>query len=287
MTALAWEKVKKLGETMSDILISPNGKNNDKELSILLAQQTFVDMVLNFLGTKEKLNYRTDNDFILRLNDIEQFHYLLEAKIAKEQTVHINHFSVAISYHDGTSREINDIRALNGFIETRDVLPRSVTLTWNVVVDFPTSTSVENQTIELTFSTNRKAEKLGEVILTINHTNQAWGKDTKKQSAILNLVKNREELLQKHLDEENKKIITRLEFLGSVFAIWIAFYLYLNYSIKYFKTQSHILINNRSEKQYNSEREKQSKTEYYSITSVCVAIIIGVIGNFVYQLLTQ
>ena len=59
---------------MSDILIAPANNNDKKEISILLAQEAFVDMILNFLGTKEKLKYATESDFIIRLNDMEQFH---------------------------------------------------------------------------------------------------------------------------------------------------------------------------------------------------------------------
>ena len=383
---------------MSDILIAPNGNNANKEVSILLAHQTFVDMVLNFLGKKERLNYRIKNNFILRLNDIEQFHYLLETKIAKEQPVHINHFSVTISYHDGTAREINGIKALNGFIETRDVIPRSVTLSWNVVVNFPTSTSIENQKIDLSFITNRKAEAPGNIILTINYTNQAWGTevlnllkdkirevlwidtshaiavsikkrlidigigfvaiafiistiiasilpqdnktpnpsihdateetyfelaksiaenknehdnslvrfsltylsdehiksiaknhiiDTKTQTALIAFASAREESFKKEQHEKTVKTLARLKFIGAILALWFAIYFYLYQYIKHHKTKSYILLNKRSEKEYDTDRANQSKLEYYSITSACIAVILGVIGNFVYQLLTQ
>lgn len=167
---------------MSDILIAPDGGNDSTEISILLEQQAFVDMVLNFLGKKERLSYRVDNDFILRLNDIEQFHHLLEAKLAKEHTTHVSHFAVTVLYHDGTSKQVNGIEALQRFNETRNVLPVSVTLSWNIILNFPKLKSIESQAIELNFLKNKNSQKSGKIELTINHTNSAWGVE------VLNLI---------------------------------------------------------------------------------------------------
>lgn len=62
-------------------------KNYDKagDLLIGIDKNHLADLILNFLGKKEVLSYEAKKTFILRLNDIEQFYYLLESKIAKEQ----------------------------------------------------------------------------------------------------------------------------------------------------------------------------------------------------------
>ncbi|MGZ5551231.1 MAG: hypothetical protein ACXWE7_10610 [Nitrososphaeraceae archaeon] len=169
---------------MSELIILSDLENS-KELSVVLSEKKFADLILNFLGKKEKLKYALKGtSFLMRLNDVEQFYYLLDAKISKEQHVYIDHFLVDISYNDGTSREISGIEALNSFHETRDVIPTNITMSWNIVIKFPNSETIENQKIELTFAKNfDKDDDL--IFLVIHHTNQAWGIE------VLNLVKDK------------------------------------------------------------------------------------------------
>lgn len=167
-------------ETTNDI------EKRNENVSILLKQSSFAEFVLNFLGKKEKLRVQKELRFCINHNDIEQFYYLINNKIEKEQYVLIEHFRINISYNDSTQREISGIESLNKFLETRHVYPESITLTWNIIFQFPSAPTIENQEIELTFITENKKDatyKDGRVILTINHTNQAWGIE------ILNLIK--------------------------------------------------------------------------------------------------
>lgn len=120
----------------------------------------------------------------MRQNDIEQFYYLLDSKISKEHHVHISHFSVNISYNDGTSREISGIDALNKFLETRDVTPSDVTMSWNIIIKYPKSETIENQRIQLSFI-RRGVNNDSEILLVIEHTNQSWGIE------VLNLFKDK------------------------------------------------------------------------------------------------
>lgn len=177
-------------------------ESKPQDLAIYIQKQQFADFILNFLGKKEKLKFEDDLSFELNHNDVEQFYYLLNAKIQKEQNIVIEHFLVTILYNDNTKREISGIDSLNKFKETRFVYPTSVNLTWNIIVNFPSSDTVENQTIELAFITNegyiqempleyreRYAENYkdlnGKIYLNILHTNQAWGIE------VLNLIKDK------------------------------------------------------------------------------------------------
>jgi len=175
---------------MTEVLTKVQKK---KELSLDLDNNLFAELILNFLGKKEKLSYKADISYILRLNDIEQFYYLVNAKIEKEQTVHIEHFLVNFTYSDGTTREISGIESLNGFHEIRDVECTDITLTWNILIKYPNADTIENQTIELSFIINEKNEHEGRVVLSINHTNQSWAIE------ILNLLKTKiVEVTEKH-----------------------------------------------------------------------------------------
>jgi len=160
----------------------------NQEVSIALNRDTFAQLILNFLGKKEKLSLKKRVDFVLNHNDIEQFYYLLNAKIDKEPSTSVEHFLVTLNYNDNTVRQISGIEALNAFLETRHVIPQSITLTWNIIVKYPNAPTVENQNIELTFITNNKENQTyeeGEVILSISHTNQAWAAE------VLNLLRDK------------------------------------------------------------------------------------------------
>ena len=169
------EKSSKLIDTSQDI----------NEISFQLNNNQFADMILNFLGKKEKLRYKVKSFFVIRLNDIEQFYYLVNEKISKEKNTFIDHFLVNLRYSDGTSREVSGIDSLNEFLETRDVIAKNITMTWNILANYPNSKTIEHQKIELSFTTNEKNKPLGEVILVVNHTNQAWGIE------VLNLIKDK------------------------------------------------------------------------------------------------
>ena len=160
----------------------------NKEISIKLNEESFSDLILNFLGKKEKIKYTNTTTFNIRLNDIEQFYYLLDEKIKKEQFTHINNFTLAIIYNDNTSRELTGIEKLNEFNETRDVYVTGLTLTWNIILKFPKNETVENQKIDISFyifDKEKDEENIsdGYVLINIEHTNQAWALE------VLNLLK--------------------------------------------------------------------------------------------------
>lgn len=151
---------------------------DQNSLSLSLSNQSFANLIINFLGKKESLEYKENLIFILERNDLEQFYYLLNAKLEREQ-ITLDHFLVKFNFNDNTSREISGISSLSRYLETRDVYPVSVTMTWNIIIKFPQSESIETQTIELTFTTNQQSqdEPTGNVYLLIKCTNLSWGNE--------------------------------------------------------------------------------------------------------------
>lgn len=362
-------------------------------------KKTLAELFLNFLGKKEKLSFRTKADFLIRLNDIEQFYYLLNSKISKEQNIFIEHFSVTFEYNDDTSKTAYQIDGLNRFNETRDVIPRSVSMFWNIVTKYPNAETIENQKIECSFIKN--TEDKGDIILEINHTNQAWGievlnlftdkiaqlvvEDSKKytyskkavsllhpakegfmalmflfiffgmiylfivnsMSSIItgkieesaykegNLKSNEYHKLLKFYketpDKENahlavfalqhaslgdiKKSVENKEFgsselnsiindiieeetvskisgrkflfkiTSSFLAIWIGLMFYFKKAVLYYGNKSFILINVRSEKEYDEYNRLKNKTGFYTLTAFIVAALSGVVGNIIYSFL--
>jgi len=154
-------------------------KQENKEVILSFSEKNFADIILNFLGKKQKLSFiENEENFEIRRNDIEQFYFLLDEKIRKEHYTAIDYFAVQIQYNDKTQREIIGIEALKQFLETRDVMPTSIILTWNIILDFPDSQIIENQKIEISFDTDNNS-----ILMFIEHTNQAWGIE------VLNLFK--------------------------------------------------------------------------------------------------
>lgn len=165
-----------------------NGNNlqnysSDDNFLINIEKHHLADMLVNFLGKKEKLSYEVKKSFALRLNDIEQFYYLLNTKVSKEQYVNVEIFTVTFLFNDQTKRTINTIGTLNSYLETRDVEPISVTLEWHIVIKFPDSETIETQKVEVSFDV-AKQSNIGNILINIEHTNQVWGVE------VLNLLKN-------------------------------------------------------------------------------------------------
>ena len=119
----------------SELVVS----NESKAAALYLENDDFARVILEFLGKKELLTYKSERGFVASHNDLENFYFLLREKISKEQPFNISHFQVDVNYHDGTTRSLSGIDGLSGFAETRDVTPESVVLSWNVIVKYPVS----------------------------------------------------------------------------------------------------------------------------------------------------
>lgn len=151
--------------------------DNRREDSIVVAldQSTLAKIITEFLGNKETLTYKsTEIPFLLRNNDFEQFHFLIEQKLADQKQVFQSHLTVDFHYSDKTSRTINGIKALIKINEIRYTVIESITMTWKVINRFHNQEQVSTQVIELTFDTVAE-----EILLTITHTNQAWAMEIK------------------------------------------------------------------------------------------------------------
>ncbi len=195
-------------------------QEQNKGVSLNISENTFADIILNFLGEKQKLSYKVDDhSFKIEHNDVEQFYYLLETKTKKEQFISVNYFSLTIFYDDSTKREITTIEKLNNFLETRNVSVKSIVLNWNIVLKFPNAQTIENQKIELLFDVNEAI-----IILDIEHTNQAWGIE------VLNLFKDHIQTLiyqDTFMQKMRKKIVNESLFHSLIETIIIISTLYL------------------------------------------------------------
>jgi len=368
-------------------------KNNNNQLALTIKENDLADIILNFLGKKETLTYeQKDINFKLYRNDIEQFYYLLNTKIEKESYSNITHFSATFFYNDNTKREINGINALNSFLETRDVVPKKIILSWNIILSFPNTEKIENQEISVEFNIAKPSNSMS---ISIKHTNPVWGTEVlnlfqeysksliiEKLDILVSMEKiilyfyHREpvnililapislfiafyiysnlggagykeenkykiEILSKLIKDENKYTLNSLErqlvlnylkvssrwdssldtstieviqnkevikliqsyknkkeenvffnikvllnLIGVYLGLLLSIYLLLKQNIKYFSEKSFILITTRAEKTYELYKKSKSKVEYYSFSLIAFSIIIGLLVNALYQVMS-
>lgn len=192
------------------------------EVGLPLDPETFSRVILDFLGRKENLSYKSHDNFIINLEDISQFNHILNSKISYQKNIILEHFSINFGYCDGTFREINGSEALSRFLETRSIDTTSINLKWKIIIKFDHSPTIETQEIDLLFisSLDRKFndDDFSFIELSINHTNQSWALD------ILSAFKekiNETIIKPSKLKEKYKKIIDNTFFLTFITMLFV------------------------------------------------------------------
>lgn len=156
-----------------------NQLQTDNGVGIPLDQETFSKVILDFLGRKENLSYGIHENFILKLDDINQFHNIIVSKLSYQKNIYLQHLSIKFVYSDNSSREINSQEALQTYLETRPVDIEGVSMTWKIIIKFDNNPSIETQEINLIFASDIDSEILdwSYIKLSIDHTNQSWALD--------------------------------------------------------------------------------------------------------------
>lgn len=149
-------------------------QSGEGDITLSLNKEKFAEFFFSFLGAKETLSKIFNTDFVVRMQDLLQFHYLITQKIEKEQFIHISLVTAAIRYDDDTSRTINTFEAMEKYYEYRDVDTQSINITWNFVFKSPNENNIHQQKISLFFETRNTYSKTGSVTVAIEHTNQVW-----------------------------------------------------------------------------------------------------------------
>ncbi|RDJ49872.1 hypothetical protein AB720_11130, partial [Acinetobacter baumannii] len=57
------------------------------EVGLPLDPETFSRVILDFLGRKENLSYKSHDNFIINLEDISQFNHILNSKISYQKNI--------------------------------------------------------------------------------------------------------------------------------------------------------------------------------------------------------
>ncbi len=66
------------------------------EVGLPLDPETFSRVILDFLGRKENLSYKSHDNFIINLEDISQFNHILNSKISYQKNIILEHFQLTL-----------------------------------------------------------------------------------------------------------------------------------------------------------------------------------------------
>ncbi|AOX70881.1 hypothetical protein L2Z18_16820 [Acinetobacter baumannii] len=66
------------------------------EVGLPLDPETFSRVILDFLGRKENLSYKSHDNFIINLEDISQFNHILNSKISYQKILFLNIFQLTL-----------------------------------------------------------------------------------------------------------------------------------------------------------------------------------------------
>jgi len=159
---------------MPDPEIARMHQDETGNVTLTLKKGKFEEFLFAFLGNKESLSKIYKNDFIVKLEDILQFHYLLLQKIEKEQFISLSMMTAVFRYDDNTSRTINTIKALEAYLEYRDVGVNTTEITWHFLFKLPDNENIQQQKVSIFFNSFDTTVGQGTIKVTIDHTNQVW-----------------------------------------------------------------------------------------------------------------
>jgi len=154
-------------------------ESRSKNISFELSKDVLARIVLNTLGKKERLDYSVERDFLLTLETVKQFYFLLSQKLNNDNNKEVDFFEVFIYHDDNTVQQFNTFEKLDTYHELRNISPVKIIMHWNVVVDFPSSQTIETQKIQLLFEVEEKEVQYGCIDLQIEHTNIIWASEVK------------------------------------------------------------------------------------------------------------
>ena len=167
---LTFTEIKKMHQKQ----LKQNNHNNKNNIIVEIPEQKFANILINYFGHKQTVSWSNEVAFCIGINEIKQIYYSMLEKFERERFTHLDIFLITIIFNDNSVIKMTTIESLNNYHEIRNVSPISVSFSWNILVDFGNSDTIENQKIELTFAKNNKNPK-GSIKLNVEYTNQSWG----------------------------------------------------------------------------------------------------------------
>jgi hypothetical protein len=203
----------------------PGRRFEDAGILIPCSANEFGDFISRLLGKPQTSRGEFYGTFCISLLDVENFFYLLEHRVAEQNSGKLVQFIVAITFDDGTSIELPSLDELRHYSEIKPVISNGVSLTWVYLVTFPGKHTPERQQIDVEFEATpfprRRVEYYlnafdtepfevvsGRVSFALTYTARTWGTDIENllRDHILSLLHNERSRFRNFVQKWHKYI---------------------------------------------------------------------------------
>jgi hypothetical protein len=204
-------------------------------LTLPFDEEQFKEFVTGLLGTPQKISKRIRGNFEIHLKDLQNFHELLEQRVAQQNQGKLMQLRTIVYYNDDSSVELSSLAELITYNEVKPIVSEAVRMTWSYLIKFADKQTPEKQEIELMIISTpfRKAveeieieflPRTGEFRINIEHTARTWGADiesllTNQISSILKSTNKLQSFLKRKSDLIGT-LVGVLFLLGSLFSIY-------------------------------------------------------------------
>lgn len=161
-------------------------KNADDHYVVLpCAPSQFGAFVSGLLGKTELLRGVVEGHVDASYQDIENVFHLVHTRVTDQNESSLTHFSITVSYDNGTSVTHNDVKKFETYHPTDNTSPVAVNLDFIYLVNFPASQSPQKQEVGVTLSCQAHSRRLsqhrfisaGAFEYEVKYTNRTWATD--------------------------------------------------------------------------------------------------------------
>ena len=164
--------------------------------------QEFSNFIASLLGKKQSIRRSIDGPFDIDLHHIKNYTFLLEQRIAAQNSGSLASFSATLSLENNTDVTLNSVHDFEGFHPVDNSIVVSLNMNWKFLIRFPDKSIPELQEINVFIATSRglamrrrsdpspriditdASPSAEEVEIRISYTDRTWAID------ILNLLTN-------------------------------------------------------------------------------------------------
>lgn len=173
---------------------------NNVGILIPCEQDRFGEFIAGLLTKSASISKVYGGNFLIKFNDILNFHCLLEQRIKEQnENSYCIQMSIKVRFSDGTNIEFRDFRSFESYAEHRPIFPVGLSISWVYVIGFASGLPPEKQQVDIDFivkndqkskyysvfgeydidpdSLFQLSECSGIIHLRINHSRRTWGLD--------------------------------------------------------------------------------------------------------------
>lgn len=268
-------------------------------LTLPFNEDQFQSFIKGLLGTPQTITKRIKGNFEIHLNDLQNFHDLINQRVTQQNNGKLIQLKTQIYYSDESSVILSSYEELVSYNEIKPVISEAVRMTWVYLIQFADKSVPEKQEVELMIVSTPQSNIIedddipvfynssGQFRIIIKHTARTWGADV--ESLITHQINSILTPCSKLKDYIRKKsstigLLTGILFLiSSLISIFIST---INFNVDEVKkvaeyTQKVKILEGKIDYLLNYIAENSQnlfflKTQLYIVVSIFIAIVLGV-----------